>query len=389
MRSMLKTIGFGAALVFVATPVMAQLDDIWRAGARVHAVASDHDNLWAAGAIVAVRGTVKNEIRAVGAELDIDASAGRDLWAAGAIVSVAGQSGQDMYVAAGRAAVDARVGGKLSVAAARVLIGPRTEVAGVTRVAGAEIMFSGTSRGSAEFYGDSVQIDGRIGGNVLVRARSVSLGKGAIIDGDVIFEVLDEPQIDVGATVRGRQTVTMPMRHQFDRRNVFLGLGAAVLFGVGAGFVLGLILLIVARPFVERAIDAMRTAPVRSGFVGLGVFVLVPLVASLIMLTVVGIPIGLLILLAFPLAVTIGLVLSAFGLSDRLMNRERAARSAGGRILLLIVGLFIFAIVGLIPVLGFVVGVLALLIGLGAFWQGLRNRTIERDPGRMSLVSGN
>jgi cytoskeletal protein CcmA (bactofilin family) len=376
------------ALVTAATPALAQFDDIWRVGARVHAVASDHNSLWAAGAIVAVRGSVKSDIWAAGAEVDVDATAGKSLWAAGAIVSVAGQS-QDMYVAAARATVDARVNGKLSVAAARVLVGRGTEVGGITRLAGAEVVFSGTSRGAAEFYGDTVQINGRIAGNLRVRARSVSLAKGAIVDGDAVFETLDEPQIDVGATIRGRQTVTMPMRHQVDRRNVFVTWGAAVLFGVGAGLVLGIILLISARPFVERGIDAIRSAPVRSALVGLGVLILVPLVASLIMVTIVGIPIGLLILLAFPLAISIGLVLAAFGLADRILNRDRAERSGGSRFVALLVGVVILAVVGIIPVLGFVVGIIALLVGLGAFWQAMRNRTIERDPDRISLVSGN
>jgi cytoskeletal protein CcmA (bactofilin family) len=379
---------FGA-LALGAAPALAQFDDIWRVGARVNATASDHNNLWAAGAVVAVRGAVKNDIGALGAELDVDAGAGRNLWAVGAIVSVAGQSVQNMYVAGGRVTIDAKVGGKLSAAGARVLVGRGTEVAGDTRLAGAEVVFAGSSRGAAEFAADTVQIDGRVAGNLRVRARSVSLGKGAIVDGDAIFETLDEPQIDVGATIRGRQTVTMPMRHQVDRRSVFVTLGTAVLFGVGAGLVLGLILLIVARPFVERGIDAIRSAPVQSAFIGLGVFILVPLIASLIMVTIVGIPIGLLILLAFPLAVAIGLVLAALGLADRILNRDRLVRSGWARFVALLVGVVILALVGLVPVLGFVVGILALLVGLGAFWQALRNRTIDRDPDRVSLVSGN
>jgi cytoskeletal protein CcmA (bactofilin family) len=389
MLMVLRSAMLTVALALCATPALAQFDDIWRVGARVNATANDHNNLWAAGAVVAVRGTVKSDIGALGAELDVDAAAGRNLWAVGAIVSVVGQSTQNMYVAGGRVTIDAKVGGKLSAAGARVLVRRGTEVAGDTRLAGAEVVFAGSSRGAAEFAADTVQIDGRVAGNLRVRARSVSLGKGAIIDGDAVFETLDEPQIDVGATIRGRQTVTMPMRHQVDRRNVFVTLGSAVLFGVGAGLVLGLILLIAARPFVERGIEAIRSAPVRSAFVGLGVFVLVPLIASLIMVTIVGIPIGLLILLAFPLAVAIGLVLAAFGLADRILNRDRLARSGWSRFVALLVGVVILALVGLIPVLGFVVGILALLIGLGAFWQALRNRTIDRDPDRISLVSGN
>jgi cytoskeletal protein CcmA (bactofilin family) len=388
MPIILRIVLLFIVLASAATPAVAQFEDIWRVGARVHATASDHNNLWAAGAVVAVRGSVKNDIWAAGAEVDVDATAGKSLWAAGAIVSVTGQA-QDMYVMAARATVDARVNGKLSMGAARLIVGRGTEVRGITRLAGAEVVFSGTSRGAAEIYADTVQINGRVAGNLRVRARSISLGKGAIVDGDAVFETLDEPQIDVGATIRGRQTVTIPMRQQVDRRSTIVTLGAAVLFGVGAGLVLGIILLLAARPFVERGIDTIREAPVRSAFVGLAVFILIPLVASLIMVTIVGIPIGLLILLAFPLAVAIGLVLSAFALADRILNRDRMERSTGGQFVSLLVGVIILAVIGLIPVLGFVVGVLALLIGLGAFWQAMRNRAVERDPGRITLVSGN
>lgn len=388
MRILLKMAGLLLLVCSAASPAAAQLDDIWRAGARVHAVASDHPNLWAAGAIVAARGTVRNDIRAAGAEVDVNASAGANIWAAGAIVNVEGQAGQNLYAAGARVNVNAIVGGKLSVAGARVVIGPGTEVTGLTRIGGADVLFAGTSRGAAEFYGDTVQIDGRITGDVHVRARNVAVGNGAIIDGNVIFETLNDPRIDVGATIRGQQTVTQPMPYRIDRRNYLVTMAGAVLFGVGAGFVLGFVLLVAARQFVERAIGVIRDAPVSSAFVGLGVFVLVPLVATLIMVTIVGIPIGLLMLLAFPFMVTTGLVLAAFGLSDRLMNSDRSSRSFLGRLLLLIVGLLIFAVIGLIPVLGFVVGILALLVGLGALWRALRNPNADSLPesSRMSIV---
>lgn len=393
MNPVLGMMALALALGLGSTPAAAQLDDMWRAGARVQAEGTGQPNLWAAGAIVAVSGTVQDQIRVAGAEVNVSARSGGDTWAAGAIVTVEGEAAGNLYAAGARVSVNSIVAGKLSVAGARVLIGPGTEVTGDTRVAGADVVFTGTSRGPAEFYGDSVQILGRIMGDVHVRARHVSVGNEAVIDGNVVFETLNDPDIAVGAIVRGEQTVTNRMPYRFDHRSMIFGLVAAVLLGVGAGFVLGLILLIAARPFVERAIDAMRTTPLWTGLVGLGVLILVPLVASLIMITVVGIPIGLLLLLAFPFAVVTGLVLSAYGLSDRLLNKERAQPSFLGRLLLLLVGLLVLAVIGLIPVLGFVVGVLALLIGLGAVWQAMRNRTNTpsraAEPEPVSDLGGN
>jgi cytoskeletal protein CcmA (bactofilin family) len=360
-------------MLVAQTPASAQIDTIWRAGARVNVVASDHRDVWAAGAIVSVRGTVLNEVWAAGAEVDVDAIANGDMWAAGAIASVKGGSAKNLYVVGARVSIDARVGGKLSAAGARVIVGPRTEVRGDTRLAGADIVFAGTSGGPVTLYGDSVQIDGRIAGDLHVRARSVTVGKGAVIDGSALFETLNEPLIEEGATLRGRQTVTLPKPRKIEGEQIVGVLVAIILFGVGAGFVLGLILLIVARGFVERTIDLMRLGPGRSVLVGVGVLILVPLAAIAVMATVIGIPVGLVALLAFPLLLFTGSVLGAFGLSDWVLNRGREERSFIGRIALLLAGLLALTVIGLIPVLGFLTWLLAVTLGLGAFWQAFRS----------------
>ncbi|MCC6949056.1 MAG: polymer-forming cytoskeletal protein [Bradyrhizobiaceae bacterium] len=375
MRSVMLFVSAAAAFFIQLAPASAQMDDIWRAGARVHAVASDHENVSAAGAIVSVRGTVRQDVRAAGAEVDADASAGRDSWLAGAIVTARGSVARHLYAAGARVSVDAKVGEKLSVAGARVLIGPQTDVSGPARIAGAEVAFSGTARRGAEIYGDTVQIDGRISGDLRIVARQMTVGKGAVIDGNVRFESFNEPVIEEGAQITGKQTVTLPQPRRVGPENVIAGIGAIVLFAVGAGFLLGLILLAGARGFIENSIMAMREAPLRSALIGLGVLILLPILAVVLMVTIVGVPIGLLTLLAFPLLLFIGSVLAAFGLSDRLFNRVQEPRSFGARLLYLIGGLLILVLLGLVPFLGFVTWMLALMFGLGGLWQALRGRT--------------
>jgi cytoskeletal protein CcmA (bactofilin family) len=376
MRPLTIAIAFAGSVLFGLSPAAAQMDDIWRAGARVNAVASDHENVSAAGAIVSVRGTVRNEIRAAGAEVDIDASAGRDYWAAGAIVSAKGQAARNLNAAGARVSVDARVGGRLNVAGARVLIGPQTEVVGRARIVGADVLFAGSSKGGLEIYGDTVRIDGIVAGDVRVVARQVTVGGKAVIAGNIRFETFDEPLIEEGAQITGRQTVTLPQPKKVEPGRFLAGIGAVILFAVGAGFLLGLILLAVARRFVERSIDAMREAPTRSALIGLAVLILTPLLAVVLMVTIIGIPIGLLALLAFPLLLLVASVLAAFGLSDRIFNRTGESRSIGGRLLYLLAGLLILVLLGLVPFLGFVVWLLATMFGLGALWQAMRGQPV-------------
>jgi hypothetical protein len=136
--------------------------------------------------------------------------------------------------------------------------------------------------------------------------------------------------------------------------------------------ILGLILLATARSFVEQAISQVREAPLRSVLFGLAVVILVPLFAVILMVTVIGIPLSLLTLLAFPLMLFVGWVVAAFAVGDWILNRGRAQRSFGSRLLLLLAGLFLITLIGIVPVVGVLVWLLVMLLGLGALWRALQ-----------------
>jgi hypothetical protein len=149
------------------------------------------------------------------------------------------------------------------------------------------------------------------------------------------------------------------------------------MFGIGAGLILGLIILITARPMVEQAIAQIRDAPGRSLLIGVAVLILVPLGAMLLMVTVIGIPVGLLTLLAFPLMLLVAWVVATLGVADWLFNRSRTERSLLGRLLLLLAGLAAVTLIGVVPIVGVLVWLLVMLLGLGALWQSLRIRSAQ------------
>jgi hypothetical protein len=79
--------------------------------------------------------------------------------------------------------------------------------------------------------------------------------------------------------------------------------------------VLGLILVIAARNFVVDTISQMRSQPGRSVLVGLAVLVVFPILAVALIVTIIGMPVGLLAFMAYPLLLFVGSVLGALGLA--------------------------------------------------------------------------
>ncbi len=105
-----------------------------------------------------------------------------------------------------------------------------------------------------------------------------------------------------------------------------------------------------------------------SALVGLLAFFLIPIIAFALLFTVVGIPLGgVLLLLVVPLYV-ISYVTAAFVLGRRIIK--------GSRILAFLAGIVILQLLTLIPIAGGLIGFLAVVFGLGLLLMTLlRART--------------
>ena len=140
--------------------------------------------------------------------------------------------------------------------------------------------------------------------------------------------------------------------------------------------VLGALLLRVAPLFSARAAD--RTADSPASMVGLGfvVLVMLPIVAILLCLLIIGIPFALALGAAVPVVLLLSFALAVLGLARRLpaMFRQHEPQHVSGQLAWFALALAAVLVVGTVPVLGWLVMVLFLLAGLGAFVVEVRRR---------------
>jgi hypothetical protein len=109
--------------------------------------------------------------------------------------------------------------------------------------------------------------------------------------------------------------------------------------------------------------------------VGIAVFVLVPIVAVLFLITVVGIPLGLFVLLGLALVYTVGYVAGALVLGRLLV------RPPTSRFLAFLAGWVILRVIALVPFLGGFAFFVASVVGLGALTvAGRRSAAVAAGP---------
>jgi cytoskeletal protein CcmA (bactofilin family) len=229
-------------------------------------------------------------------------------------------------------------------------------------VADGDITVRGTVDGDVVAANGDVAIRGHVTGDVLTFAGTATLGRRAQVDGDVAYGD-KKPRVAPGAQIGGK--VKKFKAEDLGGGAIALRIGLWLAVTISA-LVLGLILLAL---FPQAADAIARTAKARTGrafLVGVLLFVLIPIIGVIALITVIGIPLGGGLLLAMLPIYGLAYTASAF-VVGRLVSKQ------GARILAFIIGLVILRVLALVPFLGGIVWFLATILGLGALFVAARH----------------
>ncbi len=235
------------------------------------------------------------------------------------------------------------------------LVVGRNQTVGSAAILNGPARIDGTVRESLFVLNGDADISGTVNDDVVVVNGSVVVRSTAHVGGDIFSE--SSPTIERGASVGGT------LRSVTTRLDVEgLGIASRIIWWIGysaSTLFLGLLLLLLF-PAVDGAVGRVwrnRTGEA-VGF-GAATFFLLPVAAVIFLVSFVGIPLGLFILLGLALIYTVGYVAGAHVLG-RLIVKPPSTR-----FLAFLVGWVILRVIGLVPVLGGFVWLIVSLIGLG------------------------
>ncbi len=232
----------------------------------------------------------------------------------------------------------------------------RGERVGEVLVLSGRVTVHGVVTGDVVVLEGPVAVTGQVNGSVIVADGIVRLAESARVGGDVSSseEVAARPGAEVGGETRG--DVRFSLRAPLAALGDLLG-PVAIAVSVGLA---GLVLLLLAPRGAETVAAAMSGAPLASLGWGFLVAIAVPVAAIALVVSVLGLPLGLTLFLSTGLWWLIGLVWAAWGVGRGLV------RPPGGRGRAFAAGWAIVAAVGLVPILNVAVWTLAPILGLGA-----------------------
>jgi hypothetical protein len=317
-----------------------------------------------------------------------------DVAVAGGDVSAADTVGQDLYAAGGSVALSGQVAGNARIAGAQVTISRRGGIAGKATVAAADVRMAGRVGRYLAVYAESVRIEGEVGGDLRIVARLVEIGPEAKIGGKLIYRSPQLAKIDATAVIAGGAT-HVPMDWPSGKLGSLARVATwiSIVLLVFSLLLVGVIMLVAFPKFSVAAPHTVRSDPWKSLALGFCLLLCPPVAAIVLMITVIGIPLGVALLLVYPVMLLLGFITGALFLSDRvairIAKRRGVAVTPGWRYAALSVSLLALLLVCKIPLAGCVAAFVVLLFGVGAFWicayRGYLRRGPAQEPSPLGL----
>ena len=341
-------------------------------------VGNDHVGI---GGMVNLTTPVAGDAFLAGGQVAIASEVQGDLVVAGGEVSVGGSVGDDLYAAGGNVQVDAMVTGNARVAGGDVQVGPATVIAGAVSLTGGRITFDGNSHGHLHASGASVRLNGEAHGDAEVRAEDLVIGPETRIGGRLIYHGPTAPVVPEGAVIAGgvefhEADAGRYLDKEGDQvRETVSWVGSALWF-VGV-FVAAMLFLLIFPGLATRAAEAIGREPLKALGLGLAILVCVPFVAVILLITIIGIPLALLVIPLYLLLLFLGWVTAALFVAHRGLALARSGQpvTLGWRLFALLLALIALSLVRQLPFVGGLIGLVALVAGIGALvWQAWTRR---------------
>ena len=260
--------------------------------------------------------------------------------------------------------MNAPIAGDLTLAGGNVTLGKETHVSGRAWITGQTVRVDGVLERNLEIAGANVQIAGEIRQPVRVVAEKLEILPSARILAPMTYRGPSPAQIAEGATVAAPVT--------FDRITPREARGAratssASMFLFSVHLFLAGLLVLVFMPRVEESVVAtLRAQPVKSLLAGFVLFVTVPIAAVLLVVSILGLPLGLALGALYAMTLFAGVLTTAFfvGEAEAKLAEFGAVATRGQHLMLLLAGVLTLAV--LRSVFGGLVVFLSMLFGVGA-----------------------
>lgn len=369
-----------AVLALLVAPVAAQENkeerfnyggDVYAGAERPEVAGNIANDVFATGYKPTITGTVNGDVHTAGFEVIVDATVAGNTYAFGNMVRINGVTGKDVTSSGSSVRIDGEVGGNV-------------------RAAGADVTINAPVLGSVLIGAASFDLNANVKGDVNFSGDAINFGEGAKVDGQLIIRSTRD-DVKVPTSVASADRVTIEKISQPDMvmsagdvaKQTTQGLIIAWVSAMLLLLILPIIGIIWLALFPKRSQIAYEVAiakPFKSLFFGiLGVAMFIGLIPVL-GVTLVGIPLIPVAIVVLIVSVLLGYIAGAWFLAARVLEAFGfEGDTLAKRAIAMVAGIILAFILGLIPFIGWLFGLILGFVGLGGILFAYIGRTINKQ----------
>lgn len=341
-----------------------------------------NENYYKAGRSLILDGTFYGDVIVAGENVEINGDVYGDIIAAARTIEVNGEVTGNIRVAAETIKINSAVGKNVNAFGNIVTIGDDAQIGWSALFGAAIFKFDGKVMGNIRGGAGEVTVDGWVDGNTNVavgQGGDFTLGPNAKLQGNLDYTAPQKVVMDEEAEVWGETNYTPLALKDKDKKSAFLGWGywfgkINALLGL---IIVGLIILSLFKNRARKVVDNMIANSGKSMLWGLILLIATPIVAFIIMFTIVGLPLALIVSALYMVALYLTKIFTAlaFGFIFWKFLLKKDLKDIN-IMWLLVIGVVIFIILTSIPFLGWLIGLVSAIWALGAMIP-LRKKEIK------------
>ena len=334
-------------------------------------------NFIKAGQVIDIQGAVNGDVIVAGGSITITGPVAGDVIAAGNIIRINGSVGGSIRLAASSVEISSEVKHNVWAVASSVNLSPTAKVGWDVYGAAATFDIKGPVDGNVWVTGTAIVIASQVGKDVAVSVDDdgqIILYPEAKVGGNLSYKAASDDQLIIkeGAEVVGqtaRKEIAIPTDVKFNKFLSFIYIFFEII-SLFSLLVIGLILVSLLPKFVLQVRDEMMKKPWPSLGWGLIYLIVTPIIAVFLMITIIGIPLGIIIIPVYVITIYVSKVFAGFAVGLLIAdNLAKDKKYKGTLVWPLVVGLVLLTFINFIPIIGFIVKFFLVLWALGAIIQ--------------------
>jgi len=310
--------------------------------------------LLAAGNAVVIDGIVHGDVLCAGQSITISGTVDGDVLCMAQSIRITGTVGESVRALAQNVDIVGQI-------KRNVMFAGQTLSVNTPGAVGGEILAAG----------QNVFVDTKVGGDMNVAVGALTFGDNARVAGSVRYESAKVAQLASSATIAGTLTQSIPKEMKKPaapiRAMKKVSPFAMILWKMAIYSVLAIIVNAVAPKRTKQILDAMKSRPMPTAISGLIVLMIVPLIIAGLAITIVGIPLAILLGIAYGLVIAASRIFAAI-LAGEYLHANFHTNKQNNMLLTIVLGVPVAWVVFSVPILGGIASFLAVIWSLGAMY---------------------